>query len=188
MEIAHDRLDGCPPSDQAGSVNALAQEMRQFLDLGAVQLEAAVKEADSRVNSLSMAVGAVAADARELQLQAHAYVEADGGSQQATRERITELADALSAHVRLAITSLQFYDKLVQRLNHVRDGLVIPASRGAAGRDSDWDELLEAVRSRYSMVEERVLFDFMMRGLSADQMLKAVTGMQEAAPGDLELF
>jgi hypothetical protein len=54
---------------------------------------------------------------------------------------------------------------------------------------SDWNSMLEQVRSRYSMVEERVLFDFMMRGLSADQMLKALTGLRAAAaPGELEVF
>jgi hypothetical protein len=45
------------------------------------------------------------------------------------------------------------------------------------------------VRARYSMVEERVLFDFMMRGLRAEQMLKALQSLREAsAPGELELF
>jgi len=49
--------------------------------------------------------------------------------------------------------------------------------------------MLDQVRSRYSMVEERVLFDFMMRGVSADSMLKALVSMQgTTAPGELELF
>ncbi|MFT3905009.1 MAG: hypothetical protein QM718_01720 [Steroidobacteraceae bacterium] len=189
MNLAELSLSESDPAEAMTSVNTLAQEMRQFLELGAVQLEAAIKEADSRVNSLAMAVTAVATDARELQVQAHQYTAATGAAHEAMRSRITELADALSAHVRIAVTSLQFYDKLIQRLSHVRDGLVIPADRsGGAPRSADWDNLLEQVRGRYSMVEERVLFDFMMRGLSADQMLKALTGLQEATPGDLELF
>ena len=79
------------------------------------------------------------------------------------------------------VTSLQFYDKLIQRLTHVRDGLAIPSDSTVSSLDparSDWNSMLEQVRSRYSMVEERVLFDFMMRGLSADQMLKALTGLR----------
>jgi len=48
----------------------------------------------------------------------------------------------------------------------------------------DWNNILDQVRARYSMVEERVLFDFMMRGLRAEQMLKALQSLREAAaPG-----
>ena len=120
-----------------------AGELRRFLELGAAQLDAAMRESDSRVDKLAGAVTAVATDARELELQVQALESAD-------------LAE-------------------VQR---ARD----PAR-------SDWNSMLEQVRSRYSMVEERVLFDFMMRGLSADQMLKALTGLRAAAaPGELEVF
>jgi hypothetical protein len=107
------------------------------------------------------------------------------------RARIRQLTDALTSHVQATITSLQFYDKLIQRLTHVRDGLAIPSDSTVHGVDkgSDWNAMLEQVRSRYSMVEERVLFDFMMRGLSADQMLKALTGLRgTATPGELEVF
>jgi hypothetical protein len=72
----------------------------------------------------------------------------------------------------------------------VRDGLVIPADRREESKlGADWDSMLDQVRSRYSMVEERVMFDFMMRGVSADSMLKALVSMQgTTAPGELELF
>jgi len=102
------------------------------------------------------------------------------------------LTDELTRHVQNTITALQFYDKLIQRLTHVRDGLAIPSDSTLASAEpagSDWNAMLEQVRSKYSMVEERVLFDFMMRGLSADQMLKALTGLRgTAAPGELEVF
>jgi hypothetical protein len=94
--------------------------------------------------------------------------------------------------VAAAVKALQFYDKLIQRLTHVRSGLAIPADATAdlgAASSVDWNDILDQVRSRYSMVEERVLFDFMMRGLRAEQMLKALQSLREAsAPGELELF
>jgi hypothetical protein len=74
----------------------------------------------------------------------------------------------------------------------VRDGLVIPAdsAAGAIGPARPaWSKLLEQVRSRYSTVEERVLFDFMMSGLSAEQMLKALAEMRvSVASGEFEAF
>ena len=169
-----------------------AGELRRFLELGAAQLDAAIRESDARVDKLAGAVTAVATDARELETQVQALDSADAAEVQQARQRIRQLVMQLDADVQATVTSLQFYDKLIQRLTHVRDGLAIPSDSTVSALDparSDWNSMLEQVRSRYSMVEERVLFDFMMRGLSADQMLKALTGLRAAAaPGELEVF
>jgi hypothetical protein len=184
-------------AEQDGDTSASANikfvgELRRFLELGAAQLDAAIRESDSRVDKLAGAVTAVASNARELELQVQALDSADAVQSAEARARIRQLTESLASHVQSTIASLQFYDKLIQRLTHVRDGLSIPSDSTASGADpaaSDWSAMLEQVRSRYSMVEERVLFDFMMRGLSADQMLKALTGLRGAAsPGELEVF
>jgi hypothetical protein len=181
------------PADEDGTTQGVrfAAEMRRFLELGAAQLDAAIRESDSRVDKLAGAVTAVATDARELETSVRALDSPNAEESERARQRISQLTDALVAHVQATITSLQFYDKLIQRLTHVRDGLAIPSDSTAHGVDksSDWSAMLEQVRSRYSMVEERVLFDFMMRGLSADQMLKALTGLRgTTSPGELEVF
>jgi hypothetical protein len=178
-------------SEAAANVK-FAGELRRFLELGAAQLDAAIRESDARVDKLATAVTAVATDARELEAQVQVLENGGGAQVQQARDRIRQLAAQLDAHVQATVTSLQFYDKLIQRLTHVRDGLAIPSDSTVSSLDparSDWNSMLEQVRSRYSMVEERVLFDFMMRGLSADQMLKALTGLRAAAaPGELEVF
>jgi len=182
------------PTDIEGSSANIkfAGELRRFLELGAAQLDAAIRESDSRVDKLAGAVTSVATDARELEAQLTALDSPNPEEAAKARQRIQQLTHALATHVQATITSLQFYDKLIQRLTHVRDGLAIPSDSTVDGRDpagSDWSAMLEQVRSRYSMVEERVLFDFMMRGLSADQMLKALTGLRgTATPGELEVF
>lgn len=182
-------------SDAAGAEGvdggaALAQEMRRFLELGAVQLDAAIKEADGRVNGLAAAISGLATDARAIEQLAGELLSNEPERMKRARGEIGDVADRLTAHAQTAVTALQFYDKLVQRLTHVRDGLVIPAGhRGEAGHAVDWNDVLDQVRSRYSMVEERALFDFMMRGLSADSMLQALVTMKgTVTPGDLELF
>ncbi len=177
-------------ADAGASVDTLAQEMRRFLELGAVQLDAAIKEADGRVSGLASAVGELSTDARMIEQLAGELLSGESTRIKHARGQIGELAGRLSAQAQAAITALQFYDKLVQRLTHVRDGLVIPADRRTGrGQGAEWDVMLDQVRSRYSMVEERVLFDFMMRGVSADSMLKALVSMRgTTAPGELELF
>jgi hypothetical protein len=179
-----------PGSTSSGT--KVAGELRRFLELGAAQLDAAIRESDSRVDKLAGAVTAVATDARELEVQLHTLDSSNPAEASQARARIRQLTEALAQHVQSTITSLQFYDKLIQRLTHVRDGLAIPSDSTIVGTDqagADWTAMLEQVRSKYSMVEERVLFDFMMRGLSADQMLKALTGLRgTATPGELEVF
>ena len=173
----------------AASADVIA-ELRRFLELGAAQLDAAMRESDARVDKLASAVSAVVSDARALTQAAHALDSQDAAAVQHARQRIGELSAGLSAHADATITALQFYDKLIQRLTHVREGLVMP-SDSAASRPAavDWQALLEQVRARYSTVEERVLFDFMMRGLNADQMLKALTGLRAStAAGEFEAF
>jgi septal ring factor EnvC (AmiA/AmiB activator) len=195
VSAAENPARGASAAAQNAEVSAnvkFAGELRRFLELGAAQLDAAIRESDARVDKLAGAVTAVATDARELETQVQALDSADPAEVQQARQRIRQLAVQLDADVQATVTSLQFYDKLIQRLTHVRDGLAIPSDSTVTALDparSDWNAMLEQVRSRYSMVEERVLFDFMMRGLSADQMLKALTGLRAAAaPGELEVF
>jgi hypothetical protein len=166
-------------------------ELRRFLELGAAQLDSAMRESDARVDKLAVAISSVAADAGALEQAVRSLDATDAATAQRARQRIGELTCALRAHAEASITALQFYDKLIQRLTHVREGLVMPSeSAGSAKRASvDWKGLLEQVRARYSTVEERVLFDFMMRGLAADQMSSALTGLRAStAAGEFEAF
>ena len=158
----------------------VARGLHQFLNLGVAQLDAAVRESDAQVDKIAQSLAAIATDMQQLDAAA------DSAANSA------ELVASVRASVAAAVKALQFYDKLIQRLTHVRSGLAIPADATAdlgGAASIDWNDILDQVRARYSMVEERVLFDFMMRGLRAEQMLKALQSLREAsAPGELELF
>ena len=160
----------------APSEQNVARGLHQFLNLGVAQLDAAVRESDAQVDKIAQSLAAISTDMQQF----------DSGASTA------ELVASVRASVAAAVKALQFYDKLIQRLTHVRSGLAIPADAtadAAAAASVDWNNILDQVRARYSMVEERVLFDFMMRGLRAEQMLKALQSLREAsAPGELELF
>ena len=174
------------PESQPLDGAALAAQLRQFLELGAAQLDAAIRESDARVDLLASIVSALATDAGELRTLARRL---GSNPTEVQHEHVQRLADAINQHAQSAITALQFYDKLIQRLTHVRDGLAIPADSAADSVRPTWSRLLEQVRARYSTVEERVLFDFMMSGLSAEQMLKALAELRATvAPGDYEAF
>ena len=172
--------------DALASALTVARGLHQFLNLGVAQLDAAVRESDTQVDKIAQCLAAIATDLQQLEARAQAEAAA----------KCTDLATSMRASLQAAVKALQFYDKLIQRLTHVRAGLAIPAdattdptATATASASIDWDGILDQVRARYSMVEERVLFDFMMRGLRAEQMLKALQSLREAsAPGELELF
>jgi hypothetical protein len=161
--------------DTRASALNVARGLHQFLNLGVAQLDAAVRESDAQVDKIAQSLAAITTDLQQL----------EGAAPK-------ELTASMRASVQAAVKALQFYDKLIQRLTHVRAGLAIPADATndtATPSSIDFDAILDQVRARYSMVEERVLFDFMMRGLRAEQMLKALQSLREAsAPGELELF
>lgn len=181
---------GAAADPSASAKTDIATELRRFLELGAAQVDAALRESNSRVEKLASAVTAIATDSRALDQEVRALDPTE--ATRARRARIGELIVSLNAHVQASITALQFYDKLVQRLTHVREGLAIPADTAGSTVNTsakDWQALLLQVRERYSTVEERVLFDFMMHGLTADQMGKALTGLRaSAAAGEFEVF
>jgi hypothetical protein len=173
-------------SDEGDAVTGaltVARGLHQFLNLGVAQLDAAMRESDAQVEQIAQCLAAIAMDLQQLDAGAHSE---PAGAQ------VRNPATTIRASLQAAVKALQFYDKLIQRLTHVRAGLAIPADATTgpgAPVTVDWHAILDQVRARYSMVEERVLFDFMMRGLRAEQMLKALKSLREAsAPGELELF
>ena len=171
------------PQDAASSAQVVARGLHQFLNLGVAQLDAAVRESDAQVDKIAQCLAEITGDLQQFEQRLQSDPSSADGAQ---------LAASLRGSVAAAVKALQFYDKLIQRLTHVRSGLAIPADATtdhAAAANVDWNNILDQVRSRYSMVEERVLFDFMMRGLRAEQMLKALQSLREASsPGELELF
>lgn len=187
---------GHETADSAATATAdavpLATRLRQFLELGAAQLDAAVRESDARVDVLAGTIGMLASDACDLKKLTRRWTAGADNAPADLQAQIQRLAEAIDQQAQATITALQFYDKLIQRLTHVRDGLAIPAdSIAGVGTHAapSWSKLLEQVRERYSTVEERVLFDFMMSGLSAEQMLKALSAMRSSvAAGEYEAF
>jgi hypothetical protein len=168
-------------SDAVGALTGA--EIHSLLELGIAQLDGAVKEADGRVDRL-----------------AHSLVDLRRGldeitqllAQHASPTVLAARIEAMNENVNAAVVAMQFYDKLTQRLAHVREGLHMPRAHINATvtpHSDHWVDLCAAIRARYSMVEERVVFDFLLRGTGPEQMLEALTDLRGATnPGELELF
>ena len=166
-----------------GGAPLTTTEIRAFIDLAIAQLDGAVKESDGRVDRLSAALVGLRQSLDEM---------TDMLAHHASPALLAARLEAMGEQIGSAVVAMQFYDKLTQRLAHVRDGLAIPAQQmdpTPCDESPQYPGTLAQIRARYSMVEERVIFDFLMKGTGPEQMLAALADLRGATnPGELELF
>ena len=93
-----------------------------------------------------------------------------------------------------AIVAFQFYDKLTQRLMHVSNSI---ESLSELVKDTqkiynplEWHHLQEQIKSKYTMREERDMFDNVMQGGDIRQAVRLFNEAQKSAVAedDIEFF
>ena len=83
--------------------------------------------------------------------------------------------------------AMQFQDQLAQRMQHVRDALGDMHDAMAAPTPPSAAVLLAAIRARYTMEDERRLFDIVLGHLPGAPAANA-DSEHEASRGSVELF
>jgi hypothetical protein len=155
------------------------QQLALMLDLFAAQMDAALQEADHTVERLTDAFTALITPP------------APGNATPAQGEAAV-LASAVHPAAAQAVVAMQFYDRLSQRLGHVRYSLSTlamfmcdPQSNRQRER---WQRLQNSLRRLYSSEEERALFEMMMQGTSAQDALERTADRRELPQNNVELF
>jgi hypothetical protein len=146
------------------------QQIAHMLDLCEAQMEAALTESDKAVDALIKAFGVIS--------------ETSGAQ------------EAISKNVASAIVAFQFYDKLTQRLGHVRYSLstlaMFVCDRSQSARRDQWKKLFSALKRLYRTEEERAIFTLVTQGVSANEareQVQASTHVPAAEEhGTVELF
>jgi hypothetical protein len=120
-----------------------------LLKLAASQLEVAAHTTDAQVETLASSIAALVMLGTELQSAKGA-----GMAPETLARKIVEQAQS-------AQVAMQFHDQIVQRMSHVREALteLNQALKGAPAAEVDWASVLAGIRFRYSMEDERMLFD-----------------------------
>ena len=144
-----------------------------LLELTSGQLEVALQNAASQVERLASSVAAFAKLGAEMCASADPAVAAQGVRVTAEAER--------------AMFAMQFHDQLAQRVEHVRDALGDLHDALAAPTPPCPQVLLAVIRSRYTMEDERRLFDVMLGHVSQAPHVPA-TSDTEALRSSVELF
>lgn len=144
-----------------------------LLELTSSQLEVALQNATSQLDRLAESVAAFARLGKDVAAHPDATTAALGTRMIAESER--------------AMFAMQFHDQLEQRLRHVRDALGDMHDALSAPVSPESESLLIAIRSRYTMEDERRLFDAMVAHLPGAPR-SSVDADSDALRGSVELF
>jgi len=144
-----------------------------LLELTASQLEVALQNANAQVERLSSSVAAFAKLGADLCAHADPAIAAQGAR--------------VAAEAQRAMFAMQFHDQLAQRMQHVRDALGDMHDALAAPNAPTSAVLLMAIRARYTMEDERRLFDIVLGHLPEAPPANA-NSENEALRGSVELF
>ena len=144
-----------------------------LLELTASQVEIALQNTMSQVERLAASVAAFAKIGAEMCAHPDAAVAAQGVR--------------VSAEAQRAMFAMQFHDLLTQRLQHVRDALGDMHDAMAAPSAPSATVLLSAIRARYTMEDERRLFDMLLGHLPGAPAARS-DSEHEALRGSVELF
>ena len=163
------------------------QQIARMLELCEAQMESALSESDVAVDELIKSFKGLIEAGQALGAQN----DAAGGN--------TDLAqqlDALRKQTAAAVVAFQFYDKLHQRLGHVRYSLSAMAmfvcDREKAHERDQWRRLFSTLRRLYRTEEERQLFKLMVEGASAEEarehIQQSTLTLRSAPTGEIEIF
>jgi hypothetical protein len=176
-----------PPADWSPET-----ETALLLDLCEAQMDAAMRDSDQSVDELVRAFTELV-EASRLMSDLAKRLPVDTTGNQESNAELTRRVNAISQQINEAIVAFQFYDKLSQRLGHVRHSLTTLAmficNRSQTQQRDYWLKLLTSLRRLYRTAEERAVFDLVAEGATADEVRASVQeSHQHAAESSIELF
>lgn len=155
-------------------------ETARFLDLAAAQVEVALREGEADLGALTEAFAAIGAELQRVRALDPA-------------PPVASACSRMENQLAVAVVAFQFFDRLSQRLQHVQEALQRIAGIVSDGSDvpghEAWERLRRNIRASYSMEHERLMFDLLVGGASADEVLAALAALKSGGTaGHVELF
>ena len=160
------------------------RETVRMLFLAVAQIEIAMTESDGSVDQLTNTFTRMVAFEKEICKAVEALP--DSEETRALRNTIRDNAEQVTTEMQAAIVAFQFYDKLTQRLSHVGTALEelsdLVTDNSRIYNPEEWRGLQPVIKSRYSMREEREMFDSVMSG---GNLREAIRQYNESHKNDL---
>ncbi|MEW6165692.1 MAG: hypothetical protein AB1642_11585 [Pseudomonadota bacterium] len=165
-----------------------------MLELAAGQVEAAMKDSNSSVDVLTDTFTSLADTLQLIEAAVDTLPDTIGNG--LVKAEIQGNTRLVTSKVHQAIVAFQFYDKLVQRLDHVCHGLEglsrLVSDQRRLYRPDEWKTLQEEILAKYTMAEERAMFESVLKGATVKEALDTYMAVRmkevESSGGEIELF
>jgi hypothetical protein len=194
MDLAHLRPNPNESTDDTVMMRVSTwtpeQQIARMLALCEAQMESALSESDVAVEALIKSFSGLIEAGQALgSLSEKTPAEAGAAD-------LAQQLDALRKQTAAAIVAFQFYDKLTQRLGHVRYSLsalaMFVCDRTKSGEREQWKRMFSTLRRLYRTEEERELFKLMVDGASAEEarehIQQSTLTLRTAPTGEIEIF
>ncbi|NQZ27158.1 MAG: hypothetical protein HRT55_12700 [Colwellia sp.] len=166
-----------------------------MLNLAVTQIDQSMNEGNASVSTLSTSFTGLATNLSDIQ-SSIAQLSQQNGSAEKMKVIIEGSASTALDKVHSAIIAFQFYDKLSQRLDHVSGSLSALTSLISNPEELyspiAWQTLQETIRSKYTMEEERRMFDRVISGVPIEEALiefnQDMANKSNCEEDEIELF
>lgn len=176
------------------------RETISMLTLAVAQIESTLRDGEKSVSELTDSFTSIAE-----KLQNISSISENIRQTNAASAEMADIIDGntldIGSKVSKAVVAFQFYDRLTQRLEHVKRDLNWLGQ--LIGKPSElynplaWQKLQQDIMQNYTMEEERLMFEHIMQGASVDEALEIYrhhfasnqqTKEQDDTGDDIELF
>lgn len=166
-----------------------------MLNLAVAQIDESMHEGNSSVETLSESFTSLATNLSDIQSSIMLMKDEDVDADKLKIIIEGSTTTALDK-VHSAIMAFQFYDKLTQRLDHVSKSLgsltSLISNPTALYSPVEWRTLQESIRSKYTMEEERIMFDRVIAGVPIEEALadfrQTIMSRSNTEEDEIELF
>ncbi|MDH5393676.1 MAG: hypothetical protein OEY11_10860 [Gammaproteobacteria bacterium] len=182
------------PSKLSDTDWSQVRETIVMLNLATAQIEYSMSDGDDSIDVLADSFTSMSEGINAISEAIQSFAQFSNIDPLLHKE-VTEKCNNLSGEMQKAIIAFQFYDKLVQRLSHVRNSMtsltdLIGDEQKLNSADA-WKQLQADVRNAYTMEEDKEMFDAILSGKAIIEVLHAMAEKKHnaaATEDDIELF
>ena len=149
------------------------RETINMLTLAVSQVECTMSDGEKSVAELTQSFTYIANQLKDLLSLHNSKLDSSESNELEVLRASTE---EIHEKTMSAIVAFQFYDRLTQRLDHVKRDLSwlsrLVSDPNQLYNPSAWSKLQADIMSNYTMEEERIMFEQIMNGASVDEALK----------------
>ncbi|MDD5580128.1 MAG: hypothetical protein PHY16_12720 [Methylobacter sp.] len=163
------------------------RETNKLLSLSAIQVEDLLSESDVSINTLTQSFTAIVEHMQSVNNHLLALDSCE------IRDEALICCSETSGKIQSAIMAFQFYDRMVQCLQHVTSNLTglsaLLESPEQLYNPEAWLKFQNQIRSRYTMESEKLMFDAIFQGKSVEEALAVKnTSQPDSTDNNIELF